>query len=111
MKSHLIALYKREVKKVDYERIAGMLDKAFAWSVARTFSREEAEELAQEIMFQAIKSVNELRDNDRFEPWFWRLADITLKVFKRGKAKVRNHMSYDEVAAVAFEDEYDFETD
>ena len=111
MKRLLIALYKREVIKVDYERIAGMLDKTFAWSVARTFSREEAEELTQEIMFQAIKSVGELRDNAKFEPWFWRLADITLKVFKRGKVKSRNTMSFNEVVAMAFPDEYDFETD
>jgi RNA polymerase sigma-70 factor (ECF subfamily) len=111
MKQFLIALYKREMKKVDYERIAGMLDKTFAWSVARTFSREEAEELTQEIMFQAIKGIWELRDENRFEPWFWRLADITLKVFKRSKAKIRGTMSFDEVAALAFEDEYDFIAD
>jgi RNA polymerase sigma-70 factor (ECF subfamily) len=99
------------VKIVDNERIAGMLDKTFAWSINRTFSREEAEELTQEILFQAIKSIGELRDGKKFEPWFWRLADITLKVFRRGKAKNRNNMSFDEVAVMAFEDEYDFEAD
>lgn len=96
---------------MDYECIAGMLDKTFAWSVTRTFSREEAEELTQEIMFQALKSIGELRYEDKFEPWFWRLADITLKVYKRGKMKNRNLMSYDEVTTLPFEDEYDFETD
>jgi RNA polymerase sigma-70 factor (ECF subfamily) len=113
MKSTLIALYlyKWEVKKVDYERITEMLDKTFAWSVARTFSREEAEELTQEILFQALKSINELRDKNKFEPWFWRLASITLKVFKRGKAKIRSIMSFDEVTALAFEDDYNFEAD
>jgi RNA polymerase sigma factor (sigma-70 family) len=111
MKGLLTALYKRGVKKVDSERIARMLDKTFSWSVARTFSREEAEELTQEIMFQAIRSVGELRDYKKFEPWFWRLADITLKVFKRGKAKSRNMISFDEVADLAFEDDYDFEDD
>ena len=96
---------------MDNERIAGMIDKVFAWSVARTFSREEAEELTQEVMYQALKSVNGLRDESRFEPWFWRLADITLKVFKRGKAKTRGMVSFDEVASVAFSDEYPVETD
>jgi RNA polymerase sigma-70 factor (ECF subfamily) len=110
MKRYLIALYKREVTKVDYEQIACMLDKTFSWSVARTFSREEAEELTQEIMFQAIKSIGELRDDKKFEPWFWRLAGITLKVFKRGKAKTRNMMSFDDVTDLAFDDDYDFET-
>ena len=96
---------------MDYKLIVGMLDRVFAWSVSRTFSREEAEELTQEIIYQAIKSIGELRNENRFEPWFWRLADITLKVFKRGKSKIRSTMSFDEVALLPVEDEYDFETD
>ena len=111
IESTLIALYNQEVKKVDYERITEMLDKTFAWSVARTFSREEAEELTQEILFQALKSISELRDDNKFEPWFWRLASITLKVFKRVKAKNRSIMSFDEVTALVFEDDYNFESD
>jgi len=93
---------------VNYEHISEMLDKTYAWSITRTFSREEAEELTQEILFQALKSIGNLRDDKKFEPWFWRLADITLKVFKRGKAKTRSLMSFDDVAALAFEDEHNF---
>ena len=87
MKSLLIALYKREVKKMDNERIADMLDKTFAWSVSRTFSREEAEELTQEILLQALGSVSGLRDDSKFEPWFWRLADMRTesKTLSNGK--------------------------
>lgn len=96
---------------MDNERIIGMLEKTFAWSVARTFSREEAEELTQEILFQALKSINELRDDNKYEPWFWRLASITLKVFKRGKAKNRSMMSFDEVETLISEDDYYFESD
>ncbi|MCG8483835.1 MAG: hypothetical protein MJA31_11040 [Clostridia bacterium] len=96
---------------MDYERISEMLDKTFAWSIPRTFSREEAEELTQEILFQALKSIGDLRDHKKFEPWFWRLADITLKVFKRGKAKTRSLMSFDDVTTLAFEDKHDFEID
>ena len=50
-----------------------------------------------------------LRDDNKFEPWFWRLASITLKAFKRGKAKNRSIMSFDEVTALVFEDDYNFE--
>ena len=96
---------------MDYERISKMLDKTFAWSVAHTFSREEAEELTQEIMFQALKSIGELKDDSKFESWFWRLASITLKAFKRGKARRKNAMSINEVADIAFEDDYSFESD
>ena len=97
-----IALYKREVKKVDDEHIAGMLEKIFAWSITRTFSREEEEELTQEITLQAMKSIGQLRHNSKFSPWFWRLADIALQAFTRGKAKNRNTMSLDEVACRRF---------
>ena len=96
---------------MDYERIATMIEKTFAWSVSRTFSREEAEELTQEILYQAAKSIDNLRDDDKFEPWFWRLAGITLKVFRREQKKSRNTMSYDEVAEIASPDEYTFEKD
>lgn len=96
---------------MDDELVTGMLDKTYAWSVTRTFSREEAEELTQEILFQALKSIHQLRDRSKFEPWFWRLADITLKVFRRKKARNRNLMSFDEVAAVPVEDDYSFITD
>lgn len=93
---------------MDYERITKMLDKTYGWAIKRTYSREEADELTQEIMYQALKSISELRDDQKFEPWFWRLADITLKVFKRGKAKSRNLMSLDDVGTLAFEDDHDF---
>ena len=96
---------------MDYERITAMLHKTFAWSVSRTYSREEAEELTQETMYQALKSIGGLRDDSRFEPWFWRLADITLKAFKRGKGKDKNIMSFDEVSMPLVEDEYSFEMD
>jgi len=96
---------------MDYERVAGMLEKTFGWAIRRTFSREEAEELTQEIMFQAVKSLGELRDITKFEPWFWRIAEITLKVFRRGRAKTRSWMSFNAAAGMAIEDEHDFEAD
>ena len=88
-----------------------MLDKTFAWSISRTFSREEAEELTQEILFQALKSIKNLRNHKKFEPWFWGLAHITLKVFKRSKAKNSSLMTYNDSMNLTVEDKYDFETD
>jgi len=87
-----------------------MMEKTFAWAITRTFSREEAEELTQEILFQALKSIGELRDHAKFESWYWRLANIQLQVFKRGKAKNRSYISYDVLAGVDItaEDSYDF---
>ncbi len=93
---------------MDLERVAGMLDKTFAFAINRTFSREEAEELAQEIMLQALKGLETIEDQTKFEAWFWRLADITFKVFKRGKARIRNCFSFNDVSAPLYEDEYTF---
>jgi RNA polymerase sigma-70 factor (ECF subfamily) len=93
---------------MDVDRVAAMLDMTFAFALNRTFSREEAEELTQEILFQAIKSLGGLFDDSKFEPWFWRVADITHKVFKRSRAKQRAIMSYDEVTLPETEDDYAF---
>ena len=95
---------------MDYERVTKMLDKTFAWSINRTFSREEAEELTQEILFQALRCIGELKDSNKFEPWFWRLASIQLQVFKRGKARSRSYISFDMLSDkdIMFEDGYDF---
>ncbi|MCL1787088.1 MAG: RNA polymerase sigma factor [Defluviitaleaceae bacterium] len=92
------------------KHIEAMLDKTFPWAMIRTFSREEAEELTQEIMYQAIKSIGELKDPAKFEPWFWRLAHIQWQVFKRGKAKARNLISFNALpaGALAYEDTHHF---
>jgi RNA polymerase sigma factor (sigma-70 family) len=92
---------------VDTVRIEQNADKTFAWALRRTFSREEAEELSQEILFRALKSLPELRDESKFDAWFWRLADITLKVYRRGKAKERTLLSYDEVTLPSYDEDFD----
>jgi RNA polymerase sigma-70 factor (ECF subfamily) len=92
---------------VDTVRIEQNADKTFAWALSRTFSREEAEELSQEILFRALKSLHELRDESKFDAWFWRLADITLKVYRRGKAKERTRLSYDEVTLPPYDEDFD----
>jgi RNA polymerase sigma factor (sigma-70 family) len=78
-------------------KIEAMADKVFGWALRRTYSREEAEELSQEILLCALKSLPELRDPARFNAWFWRLADISLRVFRRGKGRQRAYLSFDEV--------------
>jgi RNA polymerase sigma-70 factor (ECF subfamily) len=92
---------------VDTVRIELNADKTFAWALNRTFSREEAEELSQEILFRALKSLPELHDESKFDAWFWRLADITLKVFRRSKAKERAYLSYDEVTLPSYNEDFD----
>ena len=51
------------------------VDKVYAYAVKRTFSEEEAADLSQEILYTAVKSLAKLRDESRFEPWLWGVAE------------------------------------
>lgn len=93
---------------MDYERISEMSETTYFWALARTHSQDEAEELTQEIMYQALRSIDRLRDEDRFKAWFWRLADISLKVYRRQKGRVAGYQSFDDVADMSVVDDYDF---
>ena len=64
-------------------------DRVYAFAVNRTSSQEEAEELAQEILFAAVRSLPNLRDESRFEPWLWRLAENVTRSFRRSMGKQR----------------------
>ena len=49
--------------------LSDYVDRVYGYAVSRTYSREEADELAQEILYTAVNSLQNLRDEDRFEPW------------------------------------------
>lgn len=70
-------------------------DKVYAYAVKRTFSEEEAAELSQEILFQAVKGLPGLREDSRFEPWLWSLAGNVTKNFRRRQGRQRAMYTYD----------------
>lgn len=86
-------------------------ERIYAWSRSRTFSEEEAEDLSQEILYQAISGLKNLRDESRFEPWLWGLAANCAKVFRRKKGKERALYLYDVSEAELFEEENDTENE
>ena len=51
-----------------YTKIESCIEKVYGYAVKRTYSREEADELAQEILFTAVRELPGLRDESRFEP-------------------------------------------
>ena len=59
------------------------VDKVYGYAVKRTYSREEADDLSQEILFTALRELPKLRDDSRFEPWLWSLAGNVTKSFRR----------------------------
>ena len=77
------------------EMLENYLERICAWARGRTFSNEEAEELAQEITYQAVSGLARLRDESRFEPWLWGVASNCAKAFRRRKGKERALFLYD----------------
>ena len=74
------------------------VDKVYGYAVRRTYSREEADELSQEILLTALNELPKLRDDNRFEPWLWGLAGNVTKSFRRYLGKQRAMYSYDTLA-------------
>ena len=91
--------------------LANFVDKILSYSQNRTYSRYEAEELAQEIMLQAVKNISTIQDMDKFEIWLWGVANNTLKSFRRNRGRERAMYSSEDIDAQICHDEYEFEQD
>ncbi len=65
------------------------LDRIYGYAVKRTYDREEADELTQEIVLAALRAMPELRDESRFEPWLWGVAANVTRVFRRTQGRQR----------------------
>ena len=82
-------------------------DRIYGYAIKRTFSRDEADELSQEILCAAIHSLPRLKDESRFEPWLWGIAANVSKAFRRGAGKRRAIYSYDALPELPYEPEDD----
>ena len=51
------------------DRIADYVEKVYGYAVRHTYSRDEADELSQEILLTAVRELPKLREEDKFEPW------------------------------------------
>ena len=91
------------------EIIEQYIDRIYGYAVNQTFSREEADELSQEILFTAVRELPHLKDKSRLEPWLWGIANNVAKVFRRHKGKQRALYSYDTLEGLPCGDEYDIE--
>ena len=91
--------------------LVNYVDKILSFSQNRTYSKDEAEELTQEILLRAVKNLSAIKDIDKFEAWLWGLANNTLKSFRRNKGKEREMYSSEDIGAQIYNDEYKFEQD
>lgn len=86
------------------ERIADYTDRIYAYALKRTFTEEEAADLSQEILYTALRMLPKLRDESKFEPWLWGIAERVSKTFARKMGKQRAMFSYDIPVDLAEED-------
>ena len=88
------------------DRLDAYVKRIYAYAARRTYTREEADELAQEILFTAVKSAEALRDDSRFEAWLFGIADNVTKGFRRNAARRKAMYSFDAIESLSYEDAY-----
>ena len=77
------------------EVIEKYVERIYKFAMSKTFSPDEADDLSQEILFQAVAGLPKLKDDSKFEPWLWRLAANCALSFRRNKGKERAIYIYD----------------
>ena len=65
------------------------VERVYGYAVNHTYSREEADELAQEILYAAVRELPKLREEQKFEPWLWGVAGNVTKSYRRFMGKQR----------------------
>lgn len=88
-----------------HDILENYVEKVYGYAASRTSSREEADELAQEILFTAVRELPKLKQEDRFEPWLWGIAKNVTKSFRRSLGKQRAMYSYDTLEKLPYEEE------
>lgn len=87
------------------------IEKIYGYAVSRTYSRDEADELSQEILYTLLRELPKLRDKSRFEPWLWGIANNVTKSFRRFMGKQRAMYSYDVLEIEPFVEDFDKDTE
>lgn len=101
----------RKVRMMKSDIIKDYAEKVYKYAVKRTYSRDEADELTQEILFTAVREFPRLREENKFEPWLWGIASNVTKRFRYGMGKQRAMYSYDMPENLFYEDKYFDEDD
>ncbi len=85
--------------------IEGYIERVYGYAVNHTYTRDEADELSQEILLTAIRELPKLRDDSKFEPWLWGVAHNTARSYVRSKGKARASYCYDVLENIPYEEE------
>lgn len=63
------------------------LHNIYAYAYSKVFDKDNAEDLSQDIIVAALKSVNRLENDSAFWKYFWRIAENTLRAYIRERKK------------------------
>ena len=91
---------------MNYDIIENYIEKNYGYAINHTYSREEADELSQEILFTVVRELPKLKDDSKFEPWIWGIARNITKSFRRNMGKQRTMYSYDVLNIISYEDSH-----
>ncbi|MBQ8387578.1 MAG: RNA polymerase sigma factor [Clostridia bacterium] len=97
------------MRTMDANIIESYVEKVYGYAVNHTYSREEADDLSQEILFTVVRELPKLKDENKFEPWLWGIASNVTKSFRRHMGKQRAMYSYDIPEDIAYEEDFDNE--
>ena len=100
-------MVERQAGTMNANIIEKYVEKVYGYAVGHTYSREEADDLSQEILFTAVRELPKLKDADKFEPWLWGIANNVTKCFRRQMGKKRALYSYDIPEDIAYEEDSD----
>ncbi len=89
---------------MDISIIENYIEKVYGYAVNNTFTREEADELSQEILFTAVREFSKLQNTNSFEPWLWGIAKNVTRSYRRNKGKERAMYSFDVLDNLIYEE-------
>ena len=99
---------------MDLEILQNYIEKIYGYAIKHTYSRDEADDLAQEILSTIVAQFPKLKTPDSFEPWLWGIARNVTKSFRRRMGKRREIYSFDsleDLCDLTYEDNYVFENE
>ncbi len=82
-----------------HEKIAEASKTIFSYCMAKTPTREEAEDLSQDILYELIKSAANIRDDKAFYAFMWGVAGNVYKQWYRKKLKNKTCELTDDIPA------------
>ena len=81
------------------QKITEVSKTIFNYCMAKTPTREEAEDLSQDILYELIKSAGNIRDDNAFYGFMWGVADNVYKQWCRKRARRQYSELTDDIPA------------